>query len=55
MVAGRHRHHAAGLLIRAELQQLVQRAALLEARGELVVFEFQPDFRAADLDRKSVV
>ena len=51
MVAGRRRDHAARALLVGELQQLVERAALLVGGGELQVLEFQPHVGAGQ-DRK---
>ena len=48
VVAGRHGDHAALALLRRELQQLVQRAALLERGGELQVLELEPDLGPGD-------
>ena len=52
MVAGRHRDHAAPAFVRRQRQQPVERAALLEGRGELQVLEFQPELAAADLAQR---
>ena len=49
VVTGRHRHHTRGALGGAQRQQLVERAALLEAGGELEVLELQPDLGTGDL------
>ena len=48
VVAGRHGDHAACTLHRIERQQAVERAALLEARGELQVLELEPDLGTGD-------
>ena len=48
MVAGRHGDHAALPLVGRELQQRVQRAALLERGGELQVLELEPDIGLGD-------
>ena len=52
MIAGRHRDHAAPALVGRQRQQSVERAALLEGRGELQVLEFEPEFAAADLAQR---
>ena len=49
MVAGRRGDHAARALLRRQLQQFVERAALLVGGGELQILELQPDFGADDL------
>jgi hypothetical protein len=49
MVAGRRRDHAARALLLGQLQQFVERAALLVGGGELEVLELQPDLGADDL------
>jgi len=49
VVAGRRRDHAPGALLGGQLQQLVQRAALLVGGGELQVLELDPDLGAGDL------
>ena len=41
------------LLVLAELQQLVQRAALLVGGGELQVLELHPDLGAGDLRQRA--
>jgi hypothetical protein len=51
MIAGRGGDHAAGALLRRERQQLVERAALLEAGGELVVLELEVDLRPGMSDK----
>ena len=48
VVAGRGRDHSARALLRRELQQFVERAALLVGGGELQILELQPDFGADD-------
>ena len=48
MVAGRHGDHAALALLRRELEQGIQRAALLERGGELKVLELDPDIGLGD-------
>ena len=52
MIAGRHRDHAAQTFVRRQRQQPVERAALLEGRGELQVLEFEPEVAAADLAQR---
>ena len=52
MIAGRHRDHAALPFVRRQRQQPVERAALLEGRGELQVLEFEPEIAAADLAQR---
>ncbi len=49
VIAGRHRDHAASPLVRRQRGQAIERAALLEGRGELQVLEFEPELAAADL------
>ena len=49
VIAGRCRDHAARALFVGQLQQFVERAALLVGGGELQILELQPDFRADDL------
>jgi hypothetical protein len=46
VVAGAHGHHA--FHVSWQLRELVTRAALFEAGGELQVFEFEEDLRAGD-------
>ena len=46
VIAGRHRDDAAPAFVRREIEQSVQRAALLERRRELVVLELQMNLRA---------
>ena len=46
VIAGRGGDDAALLLRVGEEEELVQRAPLLEGGGELLVFEFDPDFGA---------
>ena len=48
MVAGRHREHAARALLVAQLGNLVERAALLERRGELQVLELEKHLAAGN-------
>ena len=48
VVAGRHGDHAALALVGRELQQRVERAALLERGGELQVLELDPDVGLGD-------
>ena len=48
VIAGRCRDHAARPLLRRQLQQFVERAALLVGGGELQILELQPDLRADD-------
>ena len=52
MIAGRHRDHAALAFVRRQRQQPIERAALLEGRGELQVLEFEPELAAADLAQR---
>ena len=52
VIAGRHRDHAAPPLVRRQRLQPMERAALLEGRGELEVFEFEPEIAAADLAQR---
>src|SRR5437762_5599499 len=52
MIAGRHRDHAALSFVRRQRQQAIERAALLEGRGELQVLEFEPEIAAADLAQR---
>ena len=49
MVACGHRNDAALALLFGQVEQAVQRAALLERGGELEVLELEPDVRAEDL------
>ena len=49
MVARAHRRHSARLFFRRQRQKAIERAALLEAGGELAVLEFQPHIAAGDL------
>ena len=53
MVAGRCRNDAARPLFVRQLQQFVERAALLIGGGELKILELQPDFGADDLGQVS--
>ena len=53
VVAGRHRDHAGGRLLRRQLRQPVQRAALLERGGVLQVLELQPELGAGDLRERA--
>ena len=48
VIAGRRRDHAARALLGRQLQQFVERAALLVGGGELQILELQPDFGADD-------
>ena len=48
VIAGRRRDHAARALLRRQLQQFVERAALLVGGGELQILELQPDLGADD-------
>ena len=52
MIAGRHRDNAAPVVLRRQRQQPIERAALLEGRGELQVLEFEPELAAADLAQR---
>src|ERR1700722_2980535 len=49
MVAGGSRDHALLALISGQGRQPIERAALLEGRGELQIFEFDPDIGAGDV------
>ena len=53
VVARRDREHAGGAFGRGQLGHLVQRAALLEGRGELVVLEFEEDLAAGHLAERA--
>ena len=53
VVAGRGGDHAALSLLGRQLQQFVERAALLVGGGELEVLELQPDFGADDFGQAS--
>ena len=53
MISGRSRNHAARPFVGTELQQLVERAALLICGGELQVLELQPNFGADDVRQRS--
>ncbi len=46
VIAGRRREDAAGAFAVTQQQQLVERAALLEGRGELLVFRLDPQIGA---------
>ena len=46
MIARRRRDHPARALLRGQLEQFVERPALLVGRGELKVFELEPHFGA---------
>src|SRR5581483_7438159 len=48
VVAGRGRDDTACTLLGAQRQKFVERAALLETGGELVILELQVDLRAGD-------
>ena len=49
MIAGGRRNDPAAPLLLGQLEQFVERAALLVGGGELEVLELEPDFRADDL------
>src|SRR3546814_5410135 len=53
MVAGRCCDHTACALFFIEVQQRIERAALLVGGGELQVLELQPDFSAGNLRKRS--
>ena len=53
VVAGRHREHAVRTLVGGQLRHLVERAALLERRGELQVLELQEDLAAGELRQRA--
>ena len=52
MVAGRGGDHSARALLVGQLEQFVERAALLVGGGELEVLELQPDLGADDLGQR---
>ena len=49
MIAGRRGDHASGALFGGQLEQFVERAALLVGGGELEVLELEPHFGADDV------
>ncbi len=55
MIAGRRADDAALFFRIVELQQFVERTALLVGGGELKILEFQPHFRADDVAERAAM